>query len=381
MTAQQQRPLVWDLPTRSFHWLLVGAFVTAMVSSGSSRHLDVHVFAGYVVLALLLFRVVWGLAGTHYARFRSFAFGPAAARASLHGLWRRTPSLLTGHNPAGAWAIFIMLGLLLAISLSGLLVLGGEEQQGPLTGVLSIAAGIRLHGLHELLAWGMVGVIVLHILGVAVESLLQGENLAASMVHGRKQPHGTLVTVRTHRLLGIALPLAAAGGAALFFHGWLVQDKEHPYLPFTGPTLAQNAQWQEECGACHLAYHPSLLPARSWQRMFDTQAEHFGEDLALGSATVTALRDYALANSADQGVTEAAWRIDHTLGTDTAPLRISATPYWKQRHHDLPATVWQRADVGSKANCAACHRDAAAGTFNDAAMQLPAKPAQPLSTE
>ncbi len=371
-TREQLR--VWDLPTRSFHWSLATVFVVAMVTAGSDRWLDLHVFAGYALVGLLLFRLLWGFVGGHYARFRAFTFGPRVVAAYLRALRNDRPHHYVGHNPAGAWAVFLMLGLLAAIGLSGIAVQGAEEQQGLIAGWAAVGTGVGLHELHEVLAWAMVALVAVHVTGVAVESWLHRENLVGAMVHGRKPRRGGVPPTPPHRLIGLALPLLLIAAAVLYFRPAYTQDSEHPYRPFTGPALPQDATWREECSACHLAFHPSLLPARSWQRMFDGQADHFGEDLALADATVAHLRRFAAANAAERGADEAAWRIGHSLAPDAAPLRITDTPYWRAKHREIAAAVWRRPNVRSKANCAACHRDAQAGTFNDAAMAIPPAP-------
>jgi hypothetical protein len=165
--------------------------------------------------------------------------------------------------------------------------------------------------------------------------------------------------------------MAVAGGAWASFGGYLAATPEQPYLPFVGPVLPDDPLWREECGSCHLAYHPSLLPARSWARLLAGQESHFGEDLMLEPETVEALRGFLTANGAETLPTEAAWMMLRSVPADEAPLRISATPYWKAKHGGIDAAVFERAPVNTPANCGACHADADAGTFEDAAMDIP----------
>src|SRR6188508_239575 len=107
--ASNRRILVWDLPLRLFHWLLAASFAGAFVTAGSERWRDIHVMLGYTVLALVAFRIVWGLVGTRHARFESFAYGPSRVIAYLRSLAMRQPDHYTGHNPAGSWAILVLL--------------------------------------------------------------------------------------------------------------------------------------------------------------------------------------------------------------------------------------------------------------------------------
>lgn len=362
---------IWDLPTRLFHWLFVAACVTAWVSGDEPRYTDLHLFAGYLALGLAVFRLVWGVVGGRHARFGDFVRGPMAVQAHLRRLFNEQRQHEAGHNPAGGWAILLMLGLVLSLGVTGMIVLGGEEGFGPLAGMVGIGQGVAVHHWHDFLAWALLAVVVLHLAGVVLESVLQRQNLPRAMVTGQKlaeegeaEPHNAATTGRV-MLLAIGL------FAAAWIFPYLQADAERPYLPFVGVQLSQNAQWQKSCSECHLAYHPSLLPARSWQRLLDGQGDHFGEDLFLEPKTVAALRAYAAGNSAEQTQREASWRTLQSLAPGESPLRITDTPYWKQVHRDIDAAVWKRPSVNGKSNCAACHRDAGQGGFMNGAMRLP----------
>lgn len=172
-----RRVLVWDLPTRIFHWLLVGAFAGTWLTSDERSWLDVHARFGYTLLALVAFRIAWGLAGTRHARFASFVRGPRAVAAYLHSLVAGRPQHHAGHNPAGGWAILALLVLALVAGASGLATwLGGEA----------------LEDLHEAAATAMLVVAAVHVAGVVVGSLAHRENLVRAMVTGytRARPGG-----------------------------------------------------------------------------------------------------------------------------------------------------------------------------------------------
>lgn len=364
-----KRLLIWDLPTRLFHWTLALSFAGAWLTSESDPWLAVHVFLGYLMLGLLGFRLLWGVIGSPYARFRSFWFGPQAALTYLRQLLRGQAARHVGHNPAGSLAIYGLLLLTLLSGVTGILTLGGEEQHGLAAGWLSVAQGQSMKALHEGAAIGMLLLVLGHIAGVLVESYLHRENLARSMVTGHKLADATTPTTRPRRgVAAIMLGLILVFAGAWFFPGG---KRLTPTLAFTGPPLADNAQWREECGSCHLAFHPSLLPARSWARLLAGQAQHFGSDLALDEATRTALLVFLTANAAEQQQTEAAVKIMQSLAPGTEPLRISDTPYWVSKHREINPAQWAQPSVKSQANCAACHQDAQAGTFEDGAMRLP----------
>jgi cytochrome b len=165
--------LVWDLPIRVFHWLLAISFAGAFLTAESERLRDVHVALGYTVLGLVAFRIVWGVIGTRYARFSAFAFGPRAVLTYLKSLLARRPDHYAGHNPAGSWAIWALLALSVLAGASGWATyndLGGRWTEH----------------LHEALANTLLGVVVVHVAGVVVSSVLHRENLVRSMLTGRK---------------------------------------------------------------------------------------------------------------------------------------------------------------------------------------------------
>jgi cytochrome b len=375
MSGQDMKPvLIWDLPTRLFHLVLASSFLAAWLSSDSDEWLSVHAFAGYLMLGLICFRAAWGYAGGRYARFAAFAYGPATIAQYLRALRSRSAARYLGHNPAGSLAVYLMLAAGLVVAISGILAQGGEEQQGAATGALAIAAGTVAREIHSVLAEVMLALVAGHLAGVAVDYWLTRENLPLSMLTGLKEAPASTLPSRSYPLVA-ALMIAAITGFALwwFQYAWRgpVAADTAPRLAYLGPKLADDPLWREECGSCHLAFHPNLLPARSWQRLMAGQASHFGSDLALDAQTSGQLLAFLLANAAELAPTEAAFKIRQSIPANEVPLRITATPYWIEKHAAVNNSVWQSAAVLSRANCQACHHDALAGTFEDAAMHLP----------
>lgn len=368
--GRETKVRVWDIPVRLFHWVFAGCFVIAWLTL-DNRYLDIHVFVGYLMGGLILFRLLWGFIGGHYARFRDFAFGWHEVRDYLNGIQNGHPLRFLGHNPAGSWAIYLLLGLGLLIVISGVLALGGEERQGPLAGLLNYAQGSLAHDLHEWLSWLMLGMVILHLMGVLIESLLHQENLVTAMLTGFKSAAPGTTHTASHWRVGAAMWVAIITAGLFWFQGYLTETLERPYQPFHGPALPDNPIWRAECGACHLAFHPSLLPARSWKAMMDGQASHFEEDLFLEPDTAKEIETFLLKNAAEQGLTEAAWKINRSVPKAETPLRITETAYWINKHREISDAVWEHPRVNGKVNCAACHLDAEAGTFEDAAMHLP----------
>ena len=142
--ASARRIAVWDVPTRLFHWLLVG-LIGLSWWSGKQHHYDIHLWSGIAVLTLLLFRLLWGVFGSSTARFSNFVRGPAAIGDYLRGSWRGI-----GHTPLGALSVVALLGLL-ALQV-GLGLFASDEDGlflGPLSGLISSDASEEVTDLHE----------------------------------------------------------------------------------------------------------------------------------------------------------------------------------------------------------------------------------------
>ncbi|MBL8419622.1 MAG: cytochrome b/b6 domain-containing protein [Dechloromonas sp.] len=169
-----QKILVWDWPVRLGHWLMVGGFVLAWLTSESETFRLLHVISGATVLAVATFRLPWGFIGSRYARFVDFVRGPRAVKNYAAGLLKLEPAHHVGHNPAGGWAIVLLLGLGILTGLSGW------------ANYNDIGGGF-LEELHEGLAVTMLTVVFIHIAGVLSGSLMHGENLVRAMLNGRKQ--------------------------------------------------------------------------------------------------------------------------------------------------------------------------------------------------
>ncbi len=179
---------VWDPLVRVFHWSLAIAFAVAYLTEDELQ--DLHVWAGYTVFGLLVFRLAWGLLGSHHARFSSFVTSPRQSlRYLFQALTLKAPRHL-GHNPAGAAMIVLLLASLLVTTISGMALYGADTWLGPLAGLLRNVdeAWIEVfEETHEIFANLTLALVVVHVLGVVWESLLHRENLVRAMFTGRKR--------------------------------------------------------------------------------------------------------------------------------------------------------------------------------------------------
>ncbi|MBL8330492.1 MAG: cytochrome b/b6 domain-containing protein [Rubrivivax sp.] len=196
--------LVWDLPVRVFHGMMVGCFALAWLTAESERWRLLHVSLGYGLLALIVFRLLWGVIGTRHARFSSFVRGPSAVRHYLGSLIGPKPEHHIGHNPAGGWAILAMLGLGALVAATGW---AGYQD----------LAGEWLTEVHEGAATAMLAVAMLHVAGVMLSSWLHRENLVKAMFTGRKACARSEGIGSSRRWMGLLL---AAGVIAVILGSW-----------------------------------------------------------------------------------------------------------------------------------------------------------------
>jgi len=365
--VQSRLVRVWDLGVRSFHWGLV-ASVTVCAITGflvGRQALDLHWIAGAVIAALLLFRLIWGVCGAGYAQFRSFPLSVTAIRQHLAQALAGQPERHLGHNPLGAVMVYALMAVLAAIVLTGVVALGGVTKQGPLAFAMPFADGRSVLGIHNLLAYALLGMVAVHLGGVVFESRRSRENLARAMVTGDKQalPGGD-APPRAGRPQAAAM--IAAGLAVVLVPGIVLLA----HLPGRGvPPATLDAAYVRECGACHMAFPPSLAPAATWNARMDGLDEHFGENASLAPAVAAPIRAWLAANSAEHWDTRAA--VTLRLVDPVTPLRITAAPAWLRFHRSIPASVFAAKPAGVKGNCAACHSDAATGRFDPQNIEVP----------
>lgn len=182
MPSATTRLRLWDLPVRVFHWSLVLAVTTAIVTAKlGGDWMSLHGKAGLTIVGLVAFRLVWGLVGSRHARFASFVPTPAKLRAYLKGQWRGL-----GHNPLGAFSVFALLGLLAAQASTGLFSNDDISFTGPLFELVNEDLASRLTGWHRQFATALYGLLGLHVLAIAFYARVKKDKLVKPMVTGWK---------------------------------------------------------------------------------------------------------------------------------------------------------------------------------------------------
>lgn len=192
MDNSPHKVLIWDLPVRLIHWLMVVCFFGAYITAEIVELKIVHFTLGYTLAALISVRIAWGFFGTTHARFSNFVRHPKAAIHYLQSMIRRVPTTDVGHNPAGALAILALLSFGLLVTLTGWLT-------------LHEIVGEWAEDVHEVLANIMLGIVLVHIVAVVVGSFLHRENLVRAMITGKKTAQHTDTIPESKSLLAIAL--------------------------------------------------------------------------------------------------------------------------------------------------------------------------------
>jgi cytochrome b len=368
--ATASRGRVWDVPVRVSHWLLAACIAAAWLTR-EARLVDLHALAGYCALALLIFRIAWGFIGTTHARFADFRYSPRDVLSYLRAAFHGRAHHYTGHNPAGSWAVYGLLLLIAATLATGLAALAGMHAMGPLPASMAHESAEFARAWHEILAWALLTLILLHVAGALWGSWLHRENLVAAMISGlKKRRRDAAPEPPPRRGVALALACALTAFSALYLRasGWTDDYREQRARARAHAAPAPTT-WNRECGGCHLAFSPALLPALSWQRMLEEQADHFGEDLSLRDEVLAELRREASLPPPSW----AAWKLASTSRGEAAPQRITDSPFWRHAHRDLGEEAFRSPVSSGKPDCEACHADAASGIFRPRLIQIPRK--------
>ncbi len=220
VTETAQAPIrVWDLPTRLFHWTLaltlVGSVVSAKIGGGAMVW---HMRFGLVVLALIAFRLLWGVLGGRWSRFASFLYAPATLLRYLRGQARPDEHLEVGHNPLGSFSVFALLGFLALQVATGLVADDEIANLGPLNRFVSSATAGQATGWHKNYGqWILIALVVMHVAAILFYLLKKRQNLIRPMLLGDKELASTTPASADglpQRLLALVLVLVCGAGAA-----------------------------------------------------------------------------------------------------------------------------------------------------------------------
>ena len=221
-----RQQLVYDLPTRLFHWLFAGLFLTGFVIAKTidddSIWFSYHSMAGLTLGFVVLLRILWGFIGTQHAKFFNFALNPQDLVGYFKGMLAGDKRRWAGHNPASSWAAISMMLMALGLAVTGYLMTSGSDKE-------------TFEDIHELLANGFIIVTILHVAGLVLHTLRHKEMIGLSMVDGKKAEVGASETIASSRsAIGILLiGLVVTFGIYLFKNF----DSQTRSLQFFGTSL------------------------------------------------------------------------------------------------------------------------------------------------
>ncbi|MDD5117669.1 MAG: cytochrome b/b6 domain-containing protein [Sulfuricurvum sp.] len=364
-----KRVYVWTLPTRLFHWLFVSLILGAWIASLEDRWLSLHAAIGSAVGVLLVFRIVWGIMGPKYSRFGDFTLRFDALKEYLLSLFNPTRHYV-GHNPAASFVMIAMLATVALATISGMLAYGIQENRGILAFLhAGYFSDMKWFGeIHEFFVNLLWVLIAAHVMGVLSDRVLhKSDRTLNSIIDGHKNMEGeSAVLSLTQKMVAII----GIGGTIVF----LIYTLSVPNNPITlgynekVDYAKANPAFVNECGSCHTLYPPTLLARESWTKLMGDLSNHFGDDASLDPADHKTILAYLLAHSAESSQQEMSVKMMQSL-QNRDMIAFTQTPFWKRTHRDIPAEVFKRDSVKSRANCKACHSDVEQGTIEDNAIK------------
>ena len=366
---------VWPLCTRIIHWIIAISFTAAFVTSFTEQYLHYHVAFGWIFGVMLGYRILWGFVGPRYATFNTFKF-------SLRGLvwyfqekiinrWRKIPP---GHNPASSWYTVLVLVFGSVIVITGLLLYGVQEGKGIFAFLNARHCGsmFLLCDIHTYISYFLAGWAVIHITGVLIEQFYHKTGMVFAMLTGYKKSEGEDTDISRFSLIasyGFIILSVMAFYYIVSTYDNLFTRSSYPLVDYK----KEHQAYATDCGDCHKAYPPFILPRRSWERIMDNLEDHFGEKITDQNISVSAqnsIREYLYAHSAEHSSREIAVKVLASVG-DRNPTSLSKVPYWREVHARIDPSIFARKSVKDRSNCAACHKDFEYGVIDDINIAIP----------
>ena len=348
---------VWSKVTRLFHWGLVAAFVTTLVSAKFSNALLIHISAGSTMGILLSLRVLWGFTGPKYSRFKNFDFNLKDLLYYFFKLFK-DKKLYIGHNPAASWATFLLIILGVFTTFSGWMLLGAQKVRGvwaflahdpTLTPLL-----LKVHVLGKNI---MLSVALIHIVGVLLEHFWHKTSIVTSMVDGYKfAPIGIkdIVPTKAQNHIGMGfLILAFITGVGVWKWNQSPLIGAHPDLIYYHKEFPEFAN---ECSSRHAMMPPLFLTKKSWEVALSDPNDHFYVDISAKVPNLESIKEYILANSAQTSINELAKGVSETSKGRNV-YRVTRTKYWKDLHSSIPREIYSHPYIKSQSRCDACHNN------------------------
>lgn len=349
---------IWTAVNRFLHYFLILTFALSCLSADMDALFIVHIICGVLFGAGVILRVIWGFIGTKYSRFWDFNYrGILEYLTSILGEKRH----YVGHNPASSVAIVLIFVLGFLVVLSGLLQYGAEQNSGIFAPLFFTYSHFYMgDDLHEFFANCLLFIVMIHICGSLIDKFWNKGDAIHSMINGYKRTQKD-ESVSLNFIQKVIFSFFLLFLFALFLY--LLYPKNILLRPSAQDFFTQDSnkiafeEYKQECGSCHIAYAPFLLPKSAWDSMMSDLENHFGDDASLEEETHARIAVFLEKYANDVLDTK------FTQQKESKEIAISQTPCWEVAHRKLNPKIFKTEAIKSKANCQTCHKDAESGIF------------------
>jgi len=374
-----KKSYIWPLVNRFSHLFLIITLGVSYTFGNYADYLNLHIQFGMALGVAFIFRILWGVIGPKYSRFRDFNFSISDLKDYMLGTLDYFLSIgkkskeYVGHNPASSFAIVVMMILTCLAIITGLLALGIENNHGVFSFINSpVMKEMEIFsGLHSLLANALMLVVGAHVAGSLIDKYIKKSDAIDSMISGYKKTQ-ELLSVKLNMFQILFAFIWVAG--SLFTLYYMIFTKDNIFLTSANVKQDYAAMHQDfatECADCHMLYPPYYLPKKSWGSMMSSLSNHFGEDASLDDATTKSIATFLQNNSSETSNERFAYKMTKDLKNKPDILSVTKSRYWSHKHSHIDAAVFKSEHVKYKANCVACHKDADKGLLDYDLIKVP----------
>ncbi|MCK5757970.1 MAG: cytochrome b/b6 domain-containing protein [Clostridiales bacterium] len=369
MNRKTDKVYIWPVCSRIIHWMIAISFIASFITSFYENLLHLHVAFGYLFGLMIIYRIVWGFIGPRYATFKTFKLTFKEFKdyfiEKVQNRWRKLPP---GHNAASSWFTILLLTFGLFLVVGGILLYGIQEGKG-------IAAFLNqeyypymtiLLDSHIYIAYGLVTMVTVHIIGVFIEHFYHKNEMIFLMITGYKNCKGEDMQLPVFKHIFSYSSILIA-----FMIFYDVEHSNNNLLiksKFTAVDYEkENVHYVKECGSCHKVYPPFMLPENSWKRIMRGLSNHFGDEITdanISKEQQRSIKDYLVAHSAEHSTREIAYKVIQAT-QKIQPKSVTKTTYWKETHKEIPRERYRSRTIKDKSNCFACHKDFEYGIVDD----------------
>lgn len=364
MDTGMTKSYIYPLANRLTHGVMALSLLLAYALVDFDRIFYYHGVFGVVFFLAIIFRILWGMFGSKYSRFSDFHF--KGLKSYLFSVFGEKKSYIA-HNPASSIAIVLMLILGVLTCLSGLVLWGEKEGGGIFSSLFFSYHSLNSFAkLHEVFANSLVIVVCVHICGALIDRIIHKNDSLQAIITGYKNTPKQ----ENIRLNPIQKLFCAFYGVFALLLTLYTLTSSNLVLGFSNPSpliayTSSQALYQKECGSCHIAYAPYLLPKEVWGKMMSDLENHFGDDASVDEDTQKELTQFLEANS--QRDTFIASKLSKER---KEYLAFSQTQLFAKIHKKIPKQVFESREIKSKANCQSCHKDAKKGYFQKSRLDF-----------